>query len=82
MEKVFDSKSLDEYVTFKEKNTFPFDGTQFEINSVKKFFHGRRLADVVITDDKMTEFLKENEENLKILVDAFVKKISYFKNSK
>ena len=82
LEKKFNSKSLDEYITFKEKNTFPFDGTKFEINSVKKFFHGGRLADVDITNEKMSEFLKENEENLKILVDAFVKKVDYFKNSK
>tara|TARA_A100001037_G_C15105047_1_gene615992 strand:- start:159 stop:1661 length:1503 start_codon:yes stop_codon:yes gene_type:complete len=82
LEKKFNSKSLDEYITFKEKNTFPFDGTKFEINSVKKFFHGGRLADVDITNEKMSEFLKENEENLKILVDAFVKKVYYFKNSK
>ena len=79
--KKFDSKALDEYVSFKEKNTFPFDGTDFEINSIKKFFHGGRLADVNITDEKMIEFLNENKENLKILSKALAKKISYFKNS-
>ena len=79
LEKQFDSKILDEYVSFKEKNTFSFDGTEFEINSAKKFFHGGRLADVDITNEKMSEFLKENEENLKILAKAFVNKINYFK---
>ena len=82
LEKQFDSKILDEYVSFKEKNTFPFDGTAFHINSTNKFFHGGRLIDVDITNEKMFEFLNDNEENLKILAKAFVNKINYFKNIK
>ena len=69
-----------EYVSFKEKNTFKFDGTDFEMKSVKKFFHGGRLADVDITDEKMIEFLKENESNLKIFAKAYIEKINYFKD--
>ena len=65
-----------------QKNTFPFDGTAFHINSTNKFFHGGRLIDVDITNEKMFEFLNDNEENLKILAKAFVNKINYFKNIK
>ena len=82
LEKQFDSKILDEYVSFKEKNTFPFDGTAFHINSTNKFFHGGRLIDVDITNEKMFEFLNDNKENLKILAKAFLNKINYFKNTK
>ena len=54
-----DPKILDQYVSFKEENTFEFDGTDFDIKYVKKFFHGGRLADVNITNEKMIEFLEK-----------------------
>lgn len=73
--KKMNSKELDEFVTFKEDNTFEFYGNEFIELVGKKFFHGNRLADVIITDDKMIEFLKENEEKLKIFAKEYVKKI-------
>lgn len=79
LEKKFNSKSLDEYVKFKKENTFEFDGSDFDIKSVKKFFHGGRLADVTITNDEMMEFLNENEKELKIFSKEYVKKIQFFK---
>jgi hypothetical protein len=79
LKKKMESKMLDEYVTFKNENTFEFDGTEFEIKSIKKFFHGGRLADVTITNDKMLEFLNENEEEFKIFVKEYVEKINFFK---
>ena len=80
LKKKVDSKTLDEYVSFKEENTFEFDGTDFDIKYVKKFFHGGRLADVDITNDKMVEFLAENKDSLRIFAKAYVKKINFFKN--
>ena len=80
LKKKVDSKTLDEYVSFKEENTFEFDGTDFDIKYVKKFFHGGRLADVDITNDKMVEFLDENKDSLRIFAKAYVKKINFFKN--
>jgi hypothetical protein len=79
LKKKIESKTLDEYVTFKNENTFEFDGTEFDINSVKKFFHGGRLADVSITDDKMMEFLNENKEELQVFAKEYAKKIQCFK---
>jgi len=82
LKKTIESKTLDEYVTFKNENTFEFDGTEFEIRSVKKFFHGGRLADVTITNNKMIEFLNENENELKIFTKAYVEKIhNYLKKN-
>ena len=78
LKKKVDSKTLDEYVSFKEENTFEFDGTDFDIKYVKKFFHGGRLADVNITNEKMIEFLDENEDVLKEFVKAYVQKIKFF----
>lgn len=75
LEKKIDSKSLDEYISFKENNTFEFDGADFGIQASKKFFHGGRFADVNITNDKMIEFLNENEKKLKIFAKEYVKKI-------
>ena len=80
LKKKVDYKTLDEYVSFKEENTFEFDGTDFDIKYVKKFFHGGRLADVDITNDKMVEFLDENKDSLRIFAKAYVKKINFFKN--
>jgi hypothetical protein len=74
-----DPKILDEYVTFKEENTFKFDVSDFDIKQVNKFFHGGRLADVKITDEKMIEFLNENEDSLKEFTDAIIQKIKSFK---
>ena len=68
---------MDEYVSFKEENTFEFDGTDFDIKSVKKFFHGGRLADVNITNEKMIEFLDENEDSLRVFAKAYAKKIGF-----
>ena len=79
LKKKADSKTLDEYVSFKKENTFEFDGSDFDIKSVKKFFHGGRLADVNITNEKMIEFLDENEDELKEFVNAYVQKIKFFK---
>ena len=79
LKKKADSKTLDEYVSFKKENTFEFDGSDFDIKSGKKFFHGGRLADVNITNEKMIEFLDENEDALKEFVKAYVQKIKFFK---
>jgi len=79
LKKKIDFKTLDEYVTFKNENTFEFNGTEFDINSVKKFFHGGRLADVTITENKMKEFLSENEVKLELFAKEYAKKIKFFK---
>lgn len=71
---------LDAYVSLVEKNTFEFDGTEFDKKSTKKFFHGGRLADVHISNQMMKEFLDENEPALKLLAKEHVKKINYLKN--
>jgi hypothetical protein len=75
-----DSKSLDEYVSFKENNTFEFDGTDFEIKSSEKFFHGGRFADVSISNDKMIEFLDENKESLTLFAHEYAQKIKFLNN--
>ena len=80
LKKTVNSDELDAYVTLVEKNTFEFDGTNFDINTTKKFFHGGRFVDVDITDIKMKEFLDENEHVLRTLSQAYIKKINYFKN--
>ena len=79
LQKQINSKILDEYVSYKEENTFEFDGSDFDIKSVNKFFHGGRLADVEITEEKMQEFLNENEDSLKEFVKANLEKIKFFK---
>jgi len=78
LEKKMNSKELDEFVTFREDNTFEFYGSEFNELYSKKFFHGGRLADVIITDDNMIEFLNENENKLKLFVKSYVKKINNF----
>ena len=80
LEKKLEPKVLDEYVTFKENNTFEFYGSQFHELYAKKFFHGGRLADVKFTDDVMMEFLIENKSKLELFVKAFVKKINEYKH--
>ena len=55
-----------------------FDGTDFDIKYVKKFFHGGRLADVDITNDKMVEFLDENKDSLRVFAKAYAHKIDIF----
>jgi len=79
LQKKMDPKILDEYITFKEENTFKFDASDFDIKQVNKFFHGGRLADVKITDEKMIEFLNENEDSLKEFTGAIIQKIKSFK---
>ena len=37
LKKKVDSKTLDEYVSFKEENTFEFDGTDFDIKYLQFF---------------------------------------------
>jgi hypothetical protein len=77
-----DSKSLDEYVSFKENNTFEFNNANFEIKSSEKFFHGGRFADVNITNDKMIEFLDENKKSLTLFAHAYAQKIhNYLKKN-
>ena len=79
LEKEADPKSLDEFITFKENNTFEFYGAEFHELYAKKFFHGGRLADVKITDEVMMEFLAENKSKVELFVKAFVKKINDYK---
>ena len=82
LEKKMDSKSLDEYVSFKENNTFEFNNANFEIKSSEKFFHGGRFADVNITNDKMIEFLDENKKSLTLFAHAYAQKIhNYLKKN-
>lgn len=80
LKKKINSNELDAYVSLVEKNTFEFDGTDFDKKSTKKFFHGGRLADVHISNQMMKEFLDENESVLRVLANEHLKKINYFKN--
>jgi hypothetical protein len=80
LEKKVNSKELDEFVKFKEENTFEFYGSQFHTLCTKKFFHGGRLADVNITDDNMIEFLNENENKLELFVKSYINKINNYKH--
>jgi hypothetical protein len=73
------SDELDAYVSLVEKNTFEFDGSNFDMNKAKKFFHGGRLVDVDISNSQMKEFLNENENELKVFSQEMIKKINYFK---
>ncbi len=73
------SDELDAYVSLVEKNTFNFDGSNFDMNKAKTFFHGGRLVDANISNSQMKKFLDENENELKIFSQEMIKKINYFK---
>ena len=79
LEKKMDPKILDQYVSFKEENTSEFDISDFDTRIVNRFFHGGRFVDVIITNEKMLEFLNENEDSLKGFTKAYLEKIKFFK---
>ena len=69
------SDDLDKYLNILESNTFDFDLKGYEVKEAKFFRYGGSFHDTKITSESMEEFLKENQDYFKILVDEHIKKI-------
>lgn len=72
----FDAASLDKYLNFIEKNTFVFPLKDLENRYHNAFYFGGNLVDVDISTDKMKKFLAENESDLMLLANEYMKKIN------
>ena len=75
------SDDLDKYLNILESNTFDFDLKGYEVKEAKFFRYGGSFHDTKITSESMEEFLKENQDYFKILVDEHIKKIKQLKNN-
>ena len=72
----FDVASLDKYLNFIEKNTFVCHLKDLESKYHNAFYFGGNLVDVDISTDKMKKFLAENESDLMLLANEYMKKIN------
>ena len=70
------SDDLDKYLNILESNTFDFDLKGYEVKEAKFFRYGGSFHDTKITSESMEEFLKENQDYFKILVDEHIKKLA------
>ena len=61
---------------FIEKNTFVFPLKDLENRYHNAFYFGGNLVDVDISTDKMKKFLAENESDLMLLANEYMKKIN------
>jgi hypothetical protein len=72
---------MSSYLSLIEKNSFEFDYLNFILNYQNSFYYGGNLVDVEISEDKMYNFLLENESSLETLANAHIEKINYFKHN-
>jgi hypothetical protein len=66
---------LDNYLINLEKNSFDFDLLSFEVEMHRWFYFEGNLVDVNISENRMEDFLKENEKELTKLSSEFIKKM-------
>jgi len=74
------SSYLDHYMKALEKNWFGFDWFGFGSLIKDVFYYGGNLVDVDISNDRMQNFLTENESKLESLTNAHIEKINHYKS--
>ena len=69
-------EEIKNYVHNLENNSFEFDWLGFSAEFKNKFYFEGGLVDVDISINDMEDFLKNNKNNLEILVSEYLKKIN------
>jgi hypothetical protein len=72
-------KDVVNYIKILEDNSFEFDILHFETKYQNTFYMNGNLVDVNFDDKIMGKFLLENNEELEILANEFIRKIYQFK---
>ena len=68
------SVDLSSFVDFIEENTFEFDQWKLSDGILKKFYKNGNLHDCEILEEDMLDFLKENQNDIDVLVKKFLNK--------
>ena len=68
------SVDLSSFVDFIEENTFEFDQWKLSDGILKKFYKNGNLHDCEVLEVDMLDFLKENQNDIDILVKRFLNK--------
>ena len=68
------SADLSSFVDFINENTFEFDQWKLSDGILKKFYKNGNLHDCEILEEDMLDFLKENQNDIDVLVKKFLNK--------
>ena len=71
---------LDKFLQIYEKYCFDFDWFAFSTKYLDHFYYGGGTVDREISSSQMESFLVQNKEELMVLTNAHIKKISELKN--
>jgi len=67
---------LEKYIQFSEEISFRFNPLAFS-QDISDFFHfSGQLVDVEITEEKMNEFFKKENDKIELLANQYIKKMS------
>ena len=83
LEKKVNLNDLNNYVNYVEKNSFEFDYFKLQTDIGRMFYYGGFLMDVEISQEKMKQFLNDqNDVFLKLALEHIkkIKKIKTIKN--
>ena len=78
LKKVILSDDLDKFMQLYEKNSFEFDYMDFVSKYHEKFYYNGNLLNADIDENRMQDFIIENEKVLQDLADEHIKKIKKF----
>jgi len=76
LSKKVDSKNIEKYIQFIEKNSFDYNFILHGQLMQKFLYHGSLLVDVEFSEEKMNEFFDKTKDEFDKLTRAYVKKIS------
>ena len=71
-----DPIDIEKYIQFSEEKSFNFDLINFGNDINKYFHHSGKFVDVEISEAKIKSFLKNENERLTILSDAYIDKMN------
>jgi len=66
---------VDKFFNLVTKNSVAFTELDYLSLLYTEFFHGGKLVDVAISEEKMKSFFKKNQEYIEIIANEFIKKV-------
>ena len=76
LRKKVDSKNIEKYIQFIEKNSFDYNFILHGQLMQKYLYHGSLLVDVEFSEEQMNLFLNETREEFTKLKNEYVEKIN------
>ena len=81
LEKEVNLSDVNEYVSFMEEISFPYETTRLSKSARHKFFYGGYLYEVYLSESQMLSYFEENHSIFDFLSTEYIKKITRYNES-